>query len=133
MFVEPLTLVIVDGHDRARTALAERLQRLAGVLVLAAVGEIGLAIEVVGRLKPDVVLLEPRTGDSSPLATLWRLVGIGPPVVILTSSLAEGEAEGFMRAGAYAALVKDTDVLGLLRRIRLAIGAQEHGAIARYV
>src|SRR5512146_157831 len=109
-----LTLVIVDGHDRARSALTERLQRLADVLVLAAIGEIGRAIEVLEHLKPDVVLLEPRTGDGNPVATLCRLVGIGPPVVVLNSSLAEGEAESFMRAGASAALLKDTDFPGLL-------------------
>src|SRR5512146_1683247 len=94
-----LTLVIVDGHDRARAALTERLQRLADVLVLAAIGEIGRAIEVIGQLKPDVVLLESRTADGNPVATLCRSVGIGQPVVVLTSSLTEGEAESFRRAG----------------------------------
>jgi hypothetical protein len=41
--MRPLTLVMVDGHDRVRTALAERLQRLPRVRVLAAVGEVGSA------------------------------------------------------------------------------------------
>jgi DNA-binding NarL/FixJ family response regulator len=118
-----LTLVIVDGHDRARSALTERLQRLADVLVLAAIGEIGRAIEVIGLLKPDVVLLEPRTGDGHPVATLCRFVDIGPPVVVLTCSLAEGEAESFMRAGASAVLLKDTDFPGLLRRLHAVIEA----------
>jgi DNA-binding NarL/FixJ family response regulator len=131
MSVEPLTIVIVDGHDRARSALAARLARLPEVRVLTAVGEIGPAIEAVGYLRPDVVLLEPRTGDGTPVATLWRFVGMNSPVVILTSSLVEGEAEGYMRTGAYAALLKDSDVLGLLRRIRVAIGVQEPRAIAR--
>jgi DNA-binding NarL/FixJ family response regulator len=125
MVKRPLTLVIVDGHDGARAALAARLQRTPGVQVLAAVGELDWAGQLVGDLAPDAVLLEPRTVDGDPVAALRRLVGTGLPIVIVTSSLVSGEAEAFVRAGAAAVLVKDSDLPGLLWRIDAAITAQQ--------
>jgi DNA-binding NarL/FixJ family response regulator len=124
MVKRPLTLVIVDGHDGARAALAARLQRMPGVRVLAAVGELEIAGQLVGNLLPDAVLLEPRTVHGDPVAALRRLVGTGLPIVIVTSSLVSGEAEAFVRAGASAVLVKDSDLPGLLWSIEAAITAQ---------
>jgi DNA-binding NarL/FixJ family response regulator len=124
MVKRPLTLVIVDGHDGARMALAARLQRTPGVQVLAAVGQLDTAGQVVGDLVPDAVLLEPRTVDGNPVAALRRLVSTGLPIVIVTSSLVSGEAEAFVRAGAAAVLVKGSDLPGLLWSIEAAITAQ---------
>jgi DNA-binding response OmpR family regulator len=73
---------------------------------------------------PDAVLLEPRTVVENPEAALRRLVGTGPPILIVTSSLVSDEAETFMRAGAATVLLKGIDLPGLLRRIEAAITIQ---------
>jgi len=126
MSKHPLTLVIVDGHVRARTALTERLQRLADVVVLGAVGELAQAVEMIGRVGPHAVLVDPRTLGISPLAALAALVGSGPPIVVYTASLAGSEEEGFAQAGASATLLKGSDVPGLLHQLRAVIVAHGH-------
>ena len=119
-----MTVLIVDGHERARSALVQRLQRMQGVTVLAAVGDEGTAVRLIRELAPDVVLLEPKTMAGNPGVALRWLAGTGRPVVIWTSSLVDGEAEALKRDGAAAVLLKDTNLPGLLRALETAIAAR---------
>jgi DNA-binding NarL/FixJ family response regulator len=66
----PLTLLIVDGHEHVRQALAQRLERLPGVTVLAAVADVRSAAPLIKKLAPDLVLCEPRTLSGDPLDVL---------------------------------------------------------------
>jgi DNA-binding NarL/FixJ family response regulator len=121
--IGPLTLVIVDGHERARSALVRRLQRMPNVRVLAAVDDVGLAVTLIGELGPDVVLLEPKTVEERSPTAVSRLADTGRPIVVLTSSLVEGEAKNLIKAGASAVLLKDTDFQGLIHIISATIYA----------
>ncbi len=121
----PLTLVVVDGHDLVRSALVRRLQRLPNVTVLAAVDDVGLAVSLIGELTPDAVLLEPKTVEERSPTTVSRLAGAGRPVVVLTSSLVDGEAARLTDEGAAAVLLKDTNFHRLLQTIRAAVDPRQ--------
>lgn len=109
-----MRLLIVDGHAQVRAALARRLHRRQDATVLAAVGNVTAGARLVAELIPDVVLCEPRTMGVDPVAAVRRLVAAGAPVAVWTSSLVQGEAEAFRRAGAAATLLKDTNLSGLI-------------------
>jgi DNA-binding NarL/FixJ family response regulator len=107
---DTLRIVLVDDHDRVRSALLDRLQHVPGVLVLAAVGDVPSAIHHLTYLKADLVLFEPRTVPSSDSLPLPSLVASGVPVVVWTSSLTGDEAESYIQAGAAAVLLKDANI-----------------------
>jgi DNA-binding NarL/FixJ family response regulator len=110
----PLRLLIVDGHDRVRAALAQRLQRTPGVVVVGAAAEVSAAVQLSRTVAPDVVLYEPKTIQGNPMVGLQQLLVAGHPVVVWTSLLLHGEADAFLRAGAAAVLLKDTNLTLLL-------------------
>lgn len=125
-------LVIVDGHERARLALAQRLQRIPGARVLAAVGDVRDAARLIEEQAPDLVLYEPRTVREDPLAALQLLRHAGRPVVVWTSSLMPGEAEAFLHAGASAVLLKEsnlTHLIEILRRLAALRGGPRRDAV----
>ncbi len=116
-------LIIVDGHAGVRAALAERLRRVPGIVVVGAVAEVPVAARASRELAPDVVIYEPRTTQGNPLASL-RLLALGRPVVVWTTSLRRGEAEALLRAGAASVLLKDTNLTLLLAAVAMAVTGQ---------
>jgi DNA-binding NarL/FixJ family response regulator len=121
-----MNLLIVEGHDGVRRGLATALGRAPAVSVLGAAAHLSEALPLIARQAPDVVLFEPRTTAGAPLAALQRLVGAGRPVVVLTSSLLDGEGEAFLRAGAAAVALKGDHTAALLATLERVHGAVLH-------
>ena len=71
-------------------------------------------------LAPDTVLYDPRTVEGNAVEAIGRLAAGGRSVIVLTSSLGEGEETALARAGAAAILLKGsgaTAVRAVLRRV----------------
>lgn len=112
-------LLIVDGHPGVREALARRLRQ---AYTVTAVDGLAAAGEVLRRLSPAAVIVDPRTIAALPDDVLALLGLAGRPVIVLTSSLLEGEEGRLHRAGAAAILLKGRPFAELLVRIDAAIG-----------
>jgi DNA-binding NarL/FixJ family response regulator len=119
-----MNLLIVEGHEGVRRGLAATLSRHPQVCVLGAVDNLPAALTLCETRQPDVVLFEPRTTAGAPLAELQRLVGAGRPVVVLTSSLLDGEGQAFMGAGAAAVVLKGGHTAPLLATLERAVVLQ---------
>ena len=103
-----LTLLIVDGHQGVREALLRRLRHVPGIQAVAAVGSIEPAMRLAQELAPDTVLYDPKTVEGDAVEAIGRLAAGGRCVIVLTSSLSEGEETALARAGAAAILLKDS-------------------------
>jgi len=112
-----LHLLIVDEHAQVRLALSERLRRLPGTVVLGAVPDVASAVPLVHTLQPDIVLFEPKSAGHSQQEGLKPLLAAGRPVVVWTSWLGDDDVDTFLRAGARAVLLKDTNIAGLVSRL----------------
>ncbi len=117
MMAVPVQLLIVDEHAQVRQAIAQRLRRLPGAIILGAVSDVATAVPLVRTLRPDVVLFEPKTSDGRRRHGLEPLLNAGSPVVVWTSSLEDDEADGYLRAGASAVLLKNTNMPELIRTL----------------
>lgn len=60
---ERLRVLIVDADDRVRESLAGLLAIGDRVVVVGTAGHPGAALDLVGRVRPDVVLVDPRLPD----------------------------------------------------------------------
>lgn len=110
------TLLIVDGHAGVREALARRLAQLSPMRVIAAADLDGAQWALV-RHAPAAIVYDPKTVQGNAPRVLAQLVATGVPIVVLTSSLLEGEAAMLRREGAAAVLLKGVGMTTLLAAI----------------
>lgn len=103
---QAMTLLLVDGHAGVRTALAARLRQDSAVAVVETAATLEAALQLAQERPPEVVLYDPRTVPGDPVAAVRQLAREGWRVVILTSSLRNGEAQTLPQAGAVAVLFK---------------------------
>lgn len=112
-------LLIVDGHAGVREALTRRLWQ---VYIVTAVDSLEAAREVLRHLSPAAVLVDPRTIAGRTEEVLAALRHAGRPLIVLTSSLFDGEEERLQRGGAAAILLKGRPLTELVAQIEAAIG-----------
>jgi DNA-binding NarL/FixJ family response regulator len=110
----PLRLLLVDGHEAVRDALLDRLSRLSLVGSIAAAGSLPAALAFLREFRPDVVFCDPRNLEGDPGEIVLQICEVTGPVVVLTSSLRDGEPAAFRAAGAAAVLLKGTDLAAFL-------------------
>jgi NarL family two-component system response regulator LiaR len=133
----PIRVLLVDDHAVVRKGLRALFDREPGIEVVGE-GESGeRAVELYGRVRPDVVLMDlemPGIGGTE--AT--RLISEAHPearIVILTSHAAEEDVFPALKAGASGYLLKHSAPDDVLRAIRQAHEGETvlHPAIARMV
>jgi DNA-binding NarL/FixJ family response regulator len=117
------TLLLVDGHDGVRTALASRLRHAEGVGAVGVAKDLADALTAVRETPPDAVIYDPHTVEGDAADAISRLAADGRPVIVLTSSLVGDEAWVLRDAGAAVLLLKGGNVTQLLHEIDLAIEA----------
>jgi DNA-binding NarL/FixJ family response regulator len=127
MAAEPITVVLVEDNDVFRESLELLLGTIPDLRVVAAVPDGRSALEVCGRLEPDVVLLDYRLPELDGVETT---VGIGEAcpdtaVVVLTATAESEEIDALYEAGAVACLTKDRELDEIVGAVR---EAAERGA-----
>lgn len=113
--MNPISVVIVDDHTLFRTGLSELLTRR-GLHVAGMSGEPADALSLVGREKPDILLLDLRMREIGGLEVLQRVRESYPDqrVVILTTSIEESDLLEALRLGASGYLLKDMEPDGFV-------------------
>jgi DNA-binding NarL/FixJ family response regulator len=114
------SVLIVDGHEGVRTALARRLARAPRLRAIPA-ADLAAALYLARELSPDAVVCDPKTLHGDPAMAVSGLAAQGAPVLVLTSSLRDGEADALEDAGAAALLLKGSAIAGLIAAIEAAI------------
>jgi len=100
------TLLLVDGHAGVREALAKRLARQPDVRAVVTADGIDAAEELLPALRPDVVIIDPKTLAADMREAVRVFAEQRLPVVVLTASLQGMEAAALRRAGAASVLLK---------------------------
>ena len=100
------TVVIVDDHEPFRRS-ARGLLELDGYRVVGEAGDGAEAVEVVTRLRPDVVLLDISLPDTSGLDIAEKLAGTDTRVVLVSSRDRADIGPRVVRCGAAGFIPKD--------------------------
>src|ERR1700752_3007932 len=114
---------VVDDHPIVRQGLAQMINQEADLRVCGEAEDAPTALQTIGRLKPDVIIIDVSLHgpDGIDLLKSLRARGETAPVVILSMHDESLYAERALRAGARAYLMKQEateKVLVAIRRVR---------------
>jgi NarL family two-component system response regulator LiaR len=117
---EKIKVMIVDDHQIVRDGLRTYLELNEDIQVVGEAGNGREAVELAGRLKPDVILMDlvmPGMDGIAATAEI-RAMGIGSRVIALTSFAEDDKVFPAIQAGASSYLLKDISREGLVESIR---------------
>ena len=117
------TVVVADDQRIVREGLATLLGLLAGIEVVGTASDGEEAIELVERLRPDVVLMDLRMPRCDGVAATRRLRELGSPtqVVVLTTYADDRSVVEALRAGARGFLTKDAGAEEIERAVAAVV------------
>jgi DNA-binding NarL/FixJ family response regulator len=106
---KPVRIVVVDDHTLVRAGICSLLRTFSGVEVIGEAGDGLEALEVVGRLQPDLVLMDILMPRFNGLEALSRLAKEFPKiaVVIVSMNAVEQVVLQAIQAGACGYLLKN--------------------------
>jgi DNA-binding NarL/FixJ family response regulator len=117
-----ISVLLVDDEALVRVGLRMILETTEDITVVGEAEDGRAAISVVGRDRPDVVLMDIRMPDLDGLAATAAIRDRPrpPAVIVLTTFDADDAVFRALEAGATGFLLKDTPPQDLLRAVRLA-------------
>jgi DNA-binding NarL/FixJ family response regulator len=118
---EPIRVVLADDHAGFREGLKEMLLTDGGIEVVGEAQDGAQAIEVAGRVRPDVVVLDlvmPVMDGREALGLILRDVWPPPRVVILTMHDGTGQRQELLRRGASVFLAKSASLAEILAAVK---------------
>ena len=116
-----MRLVLVDDHPVVRAGLRALLESQPDLLVVDEAPDSAGAREVVGRTRPDVVLMDLNLGGGpggAAATTQLRALPEPPQVLVLTTYTTEADVLAALDAGAAGYLLKDAPPEELFRAVR---------------
>lgn len=124
-----IRILVVDDHTIVRQGLRSILELEPDFTVVGEAAAPQEAVAEVGRLRPDVVLLDLKLSDSAPAEGLDVCAALRDrhaaiSVVVLTTFLDERLLIGALQRGANGYALKDVDAVELARIIRAVHGGQ---------
>ena len=118
--MKPIRILIVDNHELMRLGLTTLIRYTDDLAVVGTAENGKEAIPLVRSLKPDIILMDLRMPVMDGVETTSRIHAEFPEIkiVILTTYGTSADVASAVKAGASAALVKDTPNDELLTAIR---------------
>ena len=115
-----IRVCLVDDQTLVRQGVRSLLELADGIEVVAEAADGRQAVELIPRIKPDVVLLDMRMPIMSGLEALQALTAAGqlPPTIILTTFDDDQLVLAGIRAGARGYLLKDVTLEQLVSAIQ---------------
>jgi DNA-binding NarL/FixJ family response regulator len=121
-------VLVVDDHPVVREGLVSVLEDQPEIEVVGAVGSAEQAVARVGRLRPDIVLLDLELPGLDGVAAIPRLLAASPSsgVIVFTAYDTEERVLGALRAGARGYLLKGASGQEIGQAIRAVQSGGSH-------
>jgi len=111
MTEKAITIVLIDDQAIIRAAFRSLIERIPGLTVIGDAGDARSGIELVGRVRPDLVVLDITMPGLSGIDAVVPLKKASPHTKVLMASQHEGRkfVQQALQAGADGYLSKDSD------------------------
>jgi DNA-binding NarL/FixJ family response regulator len=117
-----IRVVVVDDQAVIRTGLRTMLEHEPDLTIVGEAGNGADAVDVVGRARPDVVLMDVRMPEVDGIEATRRILAGGtptPPAILVLTTFDDDEyVFGALRAGAAGFLLKDAGADALVAAVR---------------
>lgn len=120
-----IRVLIVDDQSMIRGGFEALLNAQQGIDVVGTAGDGAGIVEVVRRLRPDVVLMDirmPHVGGLDATRAVLAMPGTPPKIIMLTTFDADEYVFAALRAGASGFLLKDSTPDELVQAVRVVAG-----------
>ncbi|GAA1315866.1 MAG: response regulator [Brachybacterium tyrofermentans] len=120
-----IRVLIVDDQSMIRGGFEALLNAQDGIEVVGTAGDGAGIVEVVRRLRPDVVLMDirmPHVGGLDATRSVLAMPGTPPKIIMLTTFDADEYVFAALRAGASGFLLKDSTPDELVQAVRVVAG-----------
>lgn len=116
---DDVRVILADDHPVFRDGLAVLLDSVAGIRVVGRAGTGHEALDLVGQLHPDVVVMDVNMPDLDGIEATRQLTADSPHVGVVVLTMAEDDDTVFaaMRAGARGYLLKEAGPDDIVRSI----------------
>ncbi len=113
-------VMVVDDHPIVRDALSALINAQADMEVCAEAGDPAMTISLLGRARPDIVVLDYSIPGRSGTELIKDIIFFEPSIRILVFSMHDEEhyAERVLRAGASGFIMKSAGAAGIITAIR---------------
>lgn len=121
-----IRLVLVEDHVILRDGLKSLLELESDLLIVGAFGCVESALEGIGRLQPDVVMLDLALPNGSGIELMGEIPRLSPRSrkLVLTASDCEETIRAALGAGADGYVLKDANSAELMLGIRTVWGGE---------
>ncbi|WP_018178619.1 response regulator [Jongsikchunia kroppenstedtii] len=119
----PISIIVVDDHPVVRDGIRGMLEREPGMAVIGEAGDGAEALEQIGRLRPDVVLMDLRMPVVDGVTAIRRMRALDaelPRILVLTTYDTDTDIRAAVDAGADGYLLKATPRADLIAAVRRA-------------
>lgn len=120
MGTQPIQVLLVDDHAMVRKGMKALLNEYEGISVVGEATNGLKALELVERLKPDVVLMDLLMPGMDGIEAIKRILAIQPHqrILVLTGYLRDDKLIPAIEAGALGYLLKDAQPEELVQSVR---------------
>lgn len=123
-----IRILLVDDHKIVRTGLRSLIDGQSGMLVVAEADNGRAAMQLIGELRPDVVIMDVAMPDLNGMEATRRIVADSPGVKVIALSMHSDRrfVTGMLEAGASGYLLKDCAFEELTSAIRAVVRKQAY-------
>jgi DNA-binding NarL/FixJ family response regulator len=123
---DAISVLIAEDHELVRSGLRALLRDDKSVRVVGEAGDVPEAVERVGRLRPNVVLLDLRMPGGGPREVIAAACDAGARVLVVTGEDDPGLAREALEAGAAGYALKTIGREELSRALRLVATGRQY-------
>lgn len=122
--MKPCRILLIDDHPIMRHGLAQLIRMEPGLDVCGEAGSAGEGLQTVGKLKPDIAIVDITLPDKSGLELIKDLHVMHPETQTIVLSMHDESlyAERALRAGARGYITKETAAENLVQAIQRVRG-----------
>ena len=117
-------VVLLDGNEESRLLLGEYLQRSEGVVLSESIGDGGRLLQVMEKVKPDVVVMDVILPGADGMALL-RQAAKSAKVIVISAFYSDRIIGDAQQMGAWYFMPKPVNPDTLLSHVRRAVQPEE--------